>query len=584
MAKRAREAFAEAELLHVDTVALRGGMDRLEQLLGEKQFARVIELGGPLERELLQATYQHVSKTLAGFQASLSRLHHAGADTSLAENLLHQARMALDEGRSVEALQLAAKSETELERVELQRRLAEGSVEATGAAIARTVAEGIVARVASQEFEAAKAALQRHAYPDVLERAMAAVDALGVAREAHRRAREAVSGADRQIAEAIENHADVTEAAGHLGQGRHFLELGQYSEAIRIGREATEMARWAIERLVATPLGELRRQVESARKEGLTTEVDAIDAIVGEAEAALRTRDWGRVREALGRGMAASQHLFESVVDGRYREVEAEYGHSGPPNAAETARREEVVGQLATLRERRDFGGALVLLRAELEVARRRRAEELEAKMAAFKDRLWIGERLGVDTTPMMQTFSEARVALDAHRLSEGEADLARASAALEPAIREPFVARQKELGAEVTFAEEGLHVTVGPVRERLKQIEELDRAGRLLDAARLLISTEEELNLRKSLHRELMNLHYLIDAGLVRAHERHVDTTEARALLVESIRLRDQGYPAALAKAREALKKLQETGTNESPGVSAAAPFWPFRRPPSEP
>ncbi len=584
VAKRAREAFAEAELLHVDTVALRGGMDRLEQLLGEKQFARVIELGGPLERELLQATYQHVSKTLAGFQATLSRLRHTGADTSLAENLLHQARMALDEGRSVEALQLAAKSETELERVELQRRLAEGSVEATGAAIARTVAEGILAPVASQEFEAAKAALQQHAYPDVLERAMAAIDALGVAREAHRRAREAVSGADRQIAEAIENHADVAEAAGHLGQGRHLLELGQYSEAIRIGREATEMARWAIERLVATPLGELRRQIESARKEGLTTEVDAIDAIAGEAEAALRTRDWGRVREALDRGTVASRRLFESVVDGRYREVEAEYGRSGPPSAAETARREEVVGQLATLRERRDFGGALVLLRAELEVARRRRAEELEAKMAVFKDRLWIGERLGVDTTPMMQTFSEARAALDAHRLPEAEAGLARASAALEPAIREPFVARRKELGAEVTFAEEGLHVTVGPVRERLKEIEELDRSGRLLDAARLLISTEEELNLRKSLHRELMNLHYLIDAGLVRAHERHVDTTEARALLVESIRLRDQGYPLALAKAREALKKLQETGTSESPGVSAAAPFWPFRRPPSTP
>lgn len=583
VAKRAREAFAEAELLHVDTVALRGGMDRLEQLLAERQFARVIELGGPLERELLQATYQHVSKTLAGFQATLSRLHHAGSDTTVAENLLHQARLALDEGKSVEALRLAAQSEAELERVELQRRLADGSIEATSAAIARTVAEGVLAPVASQEFEAAKAALQQHAFPEVLERALAAVDALGVAREAHRRARESVASADRQIAESIENHADVSEAGGHLAQARHFLERGQYADAIRFARESTEMARWAIERLVAAPLGELRRQIEAARKEGLTTEVDAVEGIANEADAALRTRDWARVREALERGGVASQRVFEAVIAGRSREVEAERSRASPPTAAESVRREEVARQLETLRERRDFGGALVLLRAELEVAARRRAEELEARMAEFKNRLWVGERLGVDTTPVMQTFSEARVALDAHRLADAESSLAHATAALEPAIHGPFAARLKELGAEVTFAEEGLHVSAGAVRDRLKEVEELEHSGRLLDAARLLISTEEDLNLRKSLHRELMNLHYLIDAALVRAHERHVDTTEARALLVESIRLRDSSYPAALAKAREALKKLQETGPVEGGGVSAT-PFWPFRRPPSEP
>ena len=81
IAKRAREALAEADLLHVDVPSLRSAMERLEAGLAQRQYARVVELGGPLERELLQATYQHVSKTLASFQAMLTRLRREGADT-----------------------------------------------------------------------------------------------------------------------------------------------------------------------------------------------------------------------------------------------------------------------------------------------------------------------------------------------------------------------------------------------------------------------------------------------------------------------------------------------------------------------
>jgi hypothetical protein len=590
MAKRAREALAEADLLHVEALSLHREMERLEEFLAERQYARVIEIAGPLERELLQATYQHVSKTLAGFQATVSRLRHSGTDTSLAENLLHQARTALDEGRSMEALQLASKSESELERAELQRRLAEGSLDAAGGAIARAVADGIVAASASEELEAARASFHGRSYPDVLEHSMSALDALGQAREGHRRAREAIATGERQLVEAGENGAESAEGVARLTEARQMLAAGRYSEAIRAAREATEMGRWAIERLFAAPLGELRRQVESGRREGLTSEIDPLDGVVADAESSLRSQDWGQVREGLDRATAASRRIFDTVVDGRWREVEAEFARLPPGPTDELARREETHRRLDEARERRDFAAALGILRSELDLARRRRREAIEQRMAQFKDRLWVGERLGFDTTPVMQTFSEARVAADSGQLEGAESLLARATSALEPAVRGPFDRRLKELSTEVTFSQEGLHVSVGPVRESLNRVEELNRQGQLLDAARLLLATEEELNLRKSLHRELMNLHYLIDAALARAHERHADTSEARALLTESIRLRESDYPAALEKAREALRKLQEEGaaiseaTPTTPTASVPSPaLWPFRRPPSE-
>ena len=589
VAKRAREALAEADLLHVPTPTLREQMERVDRLLAERQFARVVELGGPLERELIQATYQHVSKTLAGFQATVTRLRKEGIDTSLAENLLHRARMALDEGRPVEALQLAGQSEAELERADLQRRIAEGSIAAAEASVKRATSEGVISPVAAEELAAAKLAYQNREYPPVLEHALLASDALGIAREGHRRARDAIGAAERQLKEAVDVGADTVPVTTRLDQARHHLESGLYPDATRVAREATEEARWAIERMFAGPLGELRRQLESTRREGLGAELDPIEAILSEAETALRARDWARVKEAIGRGEAASLRIIDAVIDGRWREVEAEYLRASDVPPAENERRSELRAQLATLRGRHEFGPALALVRSELDLARRRRREEVERQMADFKDRLWVGERLALDTTPVMQTFSEARVALDAGRPDEAEALLARATNALEPAVKEPFVRRWRDLQTEVNFAQEGLHVRVGPIRERLLQVEALDRSGQLLDAARLLLKTEEELNLRKSLHRELTNLHYLIDAALSRAHELRVDTSEARALLAESLRLRETDYAAALEKAREALRKLQREGVGTTEGVStgpspAANPFWPFRRPPSEP
>ncbi|HTW77615.1 MAG TPA: hypothetical protein VMG14_07645 [Thermoplasmata archaeon] len=599
VARRAREALAEAELLHVEIAPLRQAMDRLETGLSQRQYARVIELGGPLERELIQATYQHVSKTLAGFQATVTRLRREGGDTTIAENLLHQARMALDEGKAVEALQLASRSESELERAELQRRIAEGSLLATERSIARTQSEGIVAPDAADEFGRAKKSFQEHDYPAVFERALSASDILSLARDNHRRAKDAIAAASRQFSEATSFEADAREAKAHFDEAVRAAEAGRYSDAIRSARESAEMARWSIERLFAAPLGELHRTIERARREQLTTEVDLLESIVTEAENALRAREWKQVGEAIDRAELASRRAFETVIDTRWRDVEAEMSHAGPASAGEAARREETRTRLGDLRAKRDYSGALELVRTELEIVRRRRREQVETKIAELKAQLWVGERLGLDTTPVMQTFSEARAAADAGKLEEAERLISGALPALERAVREPFSRRLKDVATELNFAQEGLHVSVGPVAERMREVEVLERTGRVLDGARNLLAAEEELNLRKSLHRELLNVHYLLDAALARAQQAHVDTAPARLLLAESIRLRESDYAAALEKARAALKLLQEEPSVAAaiapvaPGASATSPapgtpsvsqsFWPFRRPPSE-
>ncbi|MGP8077816.1 MAG: hypothetical protein ACLQD8_07255 [Thermoplasmata archaeon] len=584
-AKRVHEALAQADLLRVEVGELRARAERFDTFLAGREYVRVVELAGPLERELHQATYRHVSKTLAGFQATVTQLRRDGANTSVAENLLHQARMSLDEGRPLDSIQLAARSERELERADLQHKLAEGSIEAAERAIAGALAEGAVATEAQDSLRSAKSSYVKGSYADVFERMIFISDLVATVRDGLRRAREAIAVADRQLTEAKGLGAEAADATGELAEARHELDAGHYSPSVRRAREATEMARWAIDRAFAAPLGELRRQVDAVRAEGMAGELEPLEALVTGAEAAARAHQWTEARGMILQAEDAARRLFEETLDGRWREVEADAKETGPVSPSETARRADVARKLGELRSSRDVGGALRLVHEELEIVRGQRKEVVLRAVAALRDRLWVGERLGVDTTPAMQTFGEARASAEAGRLGEATELLARSGAALAEAVRGPLARRRKELASEVTFAEEGLHVSVGSVKEELRAADELLGAGRLLDGGAKLLKIEEDLNLRKSLHRELTNLHFLIDAALGRAEERQIDTSRARALLDESLRLRPVDYPGALQKAREALKLLQADGVVIGETAATAAPsstpFWPFRRPP---
>ncbi|HYA11057.1 MAG TPA: hypothetical protein VEH10_05250 [Thermoplasmata archaeon] len=584
VARRVREALGQAELLHVDVAMLRGQAEDVDRALEAREYPKVVELGGTVERELIQATYQHVSKTLASFQAAVTQLRRAGGNASVAENLLHQARMALDEGRPVEALQLASRSESELERVDLQQRLAKGSIEAAERSVERLAEDGIVATEASDGLAAVRTAYGRGDYIEVFEQAIAVSEVLAGARESFRHSRDALSTADRHVAEATALGADARDATSRFDEARAEAAVGHYVGAVQLAHEAVEQARWAIERMFSVPLGELRREVEAVRAEGVVAEVEPLDAVVSDAEAALRAGSWARVRTSLARADAASRRLFSAVVDARWREVDAEAARRGGDVPAEVARRADLKVQLDRLKERRDLGEALRLLKGELETVHAREREEVARSMAEFRDRLWVGERLGVDTTPGMQRFGEARLALDGGHPTEARALLDKADEALVESVRPALGRRRKELASEVAFAEGGLHVSVGPVKDRLREAEELIAVGRLLDAGRVVLKAEEDLGLRKSLHRELTNLHYLLDAALARASERGVDTSEARRLLAESLQLRANDYPAALEKAREALRLLQRAGIAVTePAPPPQGVVWPFRRPPGQ-
>lgn len=581
LTKRARDALSEAELAHAESGSFRGRIEELEGLLARREYARTIELAGGLEREIAQATYHHVSKTLAGFQGMVARLRMEGSDTTVAENLLRQARTALEDGHPLEALQLAGRSEGELELAELQVRIAQGSLSAVEHRLTEIAMEGVVTAAAQPLLVRARGSLEAKRYPEVLELSMEASDVLAQLKTAFRRSRDALDSAERQIQEADRFGAETMEAVTPLQEARADHARGAYPEATERAREASEKARWAIERVYGAGIAEIRRYLETGRKVGLLNELDAVIGPLDDAEAALKSRDWAHASERMERAREASFHALDAALAARVAALEPLYTEPEPVPAQELEARRAVAERVEAERGQHAYERAFATLEEEQRRAAERRRQDLARRLTDLKDRIWVGEKLGVDTTPVMELLSEARLALEGSNFASIPELAQRADRALGTILLPRVADRARDLQTEVVFAQEGLHVLLGPIPDRMAEVERLRSAGDAVAAGRLLLAQEEELNQRKSMHRELLNLHYLIDAALSKASERRLDASEARKLLDESIRARAADYAAALEKARAALALLQAL-VKDSEGSSPPPMLWPFKRPPT--
>jgi hypothetical protein len=577
--KRAAEAINQAELVHAPVPTARERLDSVAATLKRRDYARAIELASTLEREMIQHTYQQVSKSLAGFQAELVRARQEGGDTSVAENLLMQARTCLEEGRPLDALQLAARSESEIERVELQVRIAQASLKTMEEKLSAAEHEGLRATVAQEKLREAQQSFRDRLYPIALELAIDASDSLAFSREVHRRARDALDSADRQVKEALELGADVVEVLPVLESARAAHQAGEYPTATRKGREAAEMGRWAIERVYAGTLSELRQLTETARAVGLGDELAPAAQSLEEAETALQTHDWARASDLLSGARRMTTSALSARLDARTSEVEALYQSAGIASDDEVPLRDRARARVVEARGRQAYAEALGVLRDEESRITDLRRVALQGRVTALKERLWIGEKLGLDTTPVMEVFSEAQLALQSGRPDDVPPLVEKGEGLLRTLVASRLPDRLRDTQTELVFAQDGLHVALTDVAERLKGASALSAEGSPVEAARVVLEAGEELNRRKALHRELMNLHYLIDAALGRATERQVDTADARRLLDESIRARATDYALALEKAREALRLLQGQLQGADGGTPAA--FWPFKRSP---
>ncbi len=562
--KRARETVSQAEMVRAPVGTLKARLESLDAPAEGADLSGRLEEARQLTQEALELTQSQVAKTLNNFQAMINRAKMEGALTMVAENFLVQARGLLANGKPLEALQLASRSEAELERVELQHALASNALITLETKLDDAERNHLSSPQAREELERAKDLLARGDYAGVLERTMEGGDLLLGAQQGRR---EALSSLDRtsQYLGTLEVLGDgIQGPRARVEEGRRQFDQGRYREAKEAAEAAYEEGRAALEAL----LDQRTREVEGVLAEARSLFPGMFaggQEPLSPAQEALSRQDWAGGLKGLGEAEAQMGSKLASLVEEEIQAQESLWEREGGGDPEEVRVREATLRSARAAAVDRRFPEVRPLLEKGRKEALALRRRALEAEISALEERVLLGERLGVDMTPVMEVFSEAKMELTAGNLEASTACRVRTEETLVSRLRQRLPERWQALNSEIAFAKEGLGVEVGPVEALLNRVESQQNAGEVYAAALGLVEAEGELNRRKGLHHRLTNLQYMVEAALAQAEGGHRDVGALRGRLKEALALRSEDYERALKASQEVLEEARSKPVGEA-------------------
>jgi len=159
-------------------------------------------------------------------------------DASLAENLIHQARNALEDGKYKKALSLAMQSEVEMEKVELQKDIAEKAIKTLNEKIEEVRKKGISVEEVLAMLNRAEGAYDAGAYIKSFEYTMKAGEKLQELRDAYESINSDLSELESRLQDARDNCIDVVKPSELYISAKSALEQGRVDEARKTIKEA----------------------------------------------------------------------------------------------------------------------------------------------------------------------------------------------------------------------------------------------------------------------------------------------------------------------------------------------------------
>jgi hypothetical protein len=562
----AKEAVNQGEMVRADTADLKPRLEEVERALAAGELTHALDLGQKLQKDAEERVRSQVSKTLASFQAMINRAKMEGAVTAVAENLLVQARNLLTAGKAADALKLATKSETELERVELQHSLALNALSTLKAKVEDAQRKGVRIPLVEAEVQQADVLRSRGEYAMVLEKTMDAGDQLLRIVEAHRKCSEALDAAQKGLASLDGILPDAGGSRAELERARQLQSDGKYTEAQGVARSAGETARTAAETLVTDRFEEVRGLLNTLK--GLDADAAApLAPRVALPEEALKARDWKGALSRLSEMKGELNRALEKAFLKQQDELRAAWASSPPPSSEEERGRAELLRSLDEARSKAEFSRYRELMDQGLSSAQKLRRSALEKQVATVESELLLGSRFGVDLGPVMDALGEVKMSMQAGPIDPLLAQLRKAEQLLAQLLGTKLQDHLNEVAGEASYAQITNGIETGPVDALLRSVEELQAKGDIVAAAQRLVEAEGELGRRKQLHWNFTNAEYF--AGSLASQK--VDVTAVRDLLAEAMRVRDKDFSRALELSQQAvaeIKRLKDrAGAETSPG-----------------
>ncbi len=283
----------EAENLKADVTEAKKLLEDAFTQLKNNEYLASIELGKKCIRLAKKAKEQKVSESITLFQTIIDKSKKDGIDVSKAEKMLEEAKAALEDEDYKEALRLAMRSECEVEKVDLQKKMAAEIIAVTAAKLKDAEKKSIEAESVRTLLISAATALKNNEYVKALEYAMESGLELSETTDEYEKASTTLHAAQARVNESDDIGVDVAKAKEHFETAKRAFSDKKYSTAIKFAKETIREAKRSYVENLSKPLDRCEKLIKTA--DGLGVNVTRANNMLSEAKAALDEESYSQV-------------------------------------------------------------------------------------------------------------------------------------------------------------------------------------------------------------------------------------------------------------------------------------------------
>ncbi|MFQ5919264.1 MAG: hypothetical protein ACE5I4_04370 [Thermoplasmata archaeon] len=340
--KEAETLIADLQALSIKVGGPEKQLNKAAKALNDGKLSVAKQLTGEALGQLARDRKDSIERMIKGFEASAAKAKKEGVATGEADGLLVQARKELNEGQYQQSLSTAMTSEALLEKMGLQREIAQNSLETARERIHALPTE---VDLLQRLLKEAEGAFESGDYVKALEVAINASDELGRIKEEWEVMHISEEVALRNFNVADTLGLDCSQLALILDEAKTASKNADMEGA----KESYDRLATEASGMVSTYLTDLHGQVRNARvlSSLLDCEVEGLEDRLSEGLAYLEEDQFVSAHQVLSGSLVEVQNAMEAKVEEVIGEAEQAIDHA----ADLSAEVDEARGQIAKARE-----------------------------------------------------------------------------------------------------------------------------------------------------------------------------------------------------------------------------------------
>ncbi|MBS3817092.1 MAG: hypothetical protein KGY76_05980 [Candidatus Thermoplasmatota archaeon] len=310
--EEAKEKLQEAENMNADVGEGRELLETAQQAFENDRYEEAMEKAESGKEKIEDAQEQLVDEIMDKFSSKVESFREKDADVALADNLMQKARKAKESGDYKEAINYSMQSEGELEKIELQQKVAKQSITSAQRKLKKAENEDLLVDRAKRTLEEGKTAYKSGFYVKAFDKALKAGKELDDTLDAYEDTESFLKNIDGVIKGLKRENEDVSDLIDVKEKAKDKFQNGDYKEAhvhVKKAEEILEKEEGKIQKLISR----IKEEVEGAADGGEARDIlDRADSVleIGDVMKAIRLINKARKLSGLKK-----EHEYKETID-----------------------------------------------------------------------------------------------------------------------------------------------------------------------------------------------------------------------------------------------------------------------------